>query len=80
MQMSRRMKLAEAKQYVANKLGGEILELTDEDVMYPLRQELAIGVATAGKTPAGTLAKCLIAELFEIEVNSVNLLKSMINR
>jgi len=80
MQMSRRMKLAEAKQYVANKLGVEIIDLTDEDVMYPLRQELGIGVVTAGETPAGVLAKCRIAELLEIEINSVNLFKSMINR
>ncbi len=80
MQMSRRMKLAEAKQYVANKLGVEIIDLTDEDVMYPLRQELGIGVVTAGESPVGILAKCRIAELLEIEINSVNLFKSMINR
>ena len=80
MQMFRRMKLAEAKQYVANKLGVEIIDLTDEDVMYPLRQELGIGVVTAGETPAGILAKCRIADLLEIEINSVNLFKSMINR
>ena len=79
MQMSRRMKLAEAKQYVADKLGVEIMDLTDEDVMYRLRQELGIGVVTAGETPAGILAKCRIAELLEIEINSVNLFKSMIN-
>lgn len=80
MQMSRRMKLAEAKQYVANKLGVEIIDLTDEDVMYPLRRELGIGVVTAAESPAGILAKCRIAELLEIEINSVNLFKSMINR
>ena len=79
MQMSRRMKLAEAKQYVADRLGVEIIDLTDEDVMYRLRQELGIGVVTAGETPAGILAKCRIAELLEIEINSVNLFKSMIN-
>jgi len=39
MQMTRRMKLAEAKRYVADKLGIDIIDLTDEDVMYPLRQE-----------------------------------------
>ena len=58
----------------------EIIDLTDEDVMYPLRQELGIGVVTAGETPAGILAKCRIAELLEIEINSVHLFKSMINR
>ncbi len=80
MQMTRRMKLAEAKRYVADKLGIDIIDLTDEDVMYPLRQELGIGVvmSTAGG-PEGILAKCRIAELLEIEINSVNLFKSMIH-
>jgi dimethylamine--corrinoid protein Co-methyltransferase len=34
MQMSRRMKLADAKQYVAEKLKVDVMDLVDEDVMY----------------------------------------------
>jgi dimethylamine--corrinoid protein Co-methyltransferase len=76
MQMTQKMKLPEAKQYVAKKLGVSILELTDEDVMYPLREELGIGVVTAkAGGPKGIMAKVRIANLLEIEINSVNLFK-----
>jgi dimethylamine--corrinoid protein Co-methyltransferase len=76
MQMTRKMKLPEAKQHVAKKLGVSILELTDEDVMYPLREELGIGVATAkAGGPKGIMAKTRIAKLLGIEINSVNLFK-----
>jgi hypothetical protein len=74
MQMTRKMKLPEAKQYVAEKLGVSILDLTDEDVMYPLREELGIGVVTAkAGGPKGIMAKARIARLLGIEINSVNL-------
>ena len=76
MQMTRKMKLPEAKQHVAEKLGVSILDLTDEDVMYPLREELGIGVVTAkAGGPKGIMAKARIAKLLGIEINSVNLFK-----
>jgi dimethylamine--corrinoid protein Co-methyltransferase len=76
MQMTKRMKLPEAKQYVAEKLGVSILDLTDEDVMYPLREELGIGVVMAAAGgPKGIVAKAKIAKLLDIEINSVNLFK-----
>ena len=79
MQMSRRMKLAEAKQYVANKLGIEIVDLTDEDVMYSLRRDLGIGIVTGDPgLSSGITAKCKIAELLEIEINSVRYFKSLL--
>jgi dimethylamine--corrinoid protein Co-methyltransferase len=76
MQMTQKMKLPEAKQYVAEKLGVSILDLTNEDVMYPLREELGIGVVTArAGGPKGILAKAKIASLLGIEINSVELFK-----
>jgi dimethylamine--corrinoid protein Co-methyltransferase len=79
MQMTQKMKLPEAKQYVAEKLGVSILDLTDEDVMYPLREELGIGVVTAkAGGPKGMMAKVKIANLLGIEINSVNLFKKML--
>jgi hypothetical protein len=76
MQMTKKMKLPEAKQYVAKKLGVSVLDLTNEDVMYPLREELGIGVVTAvAGGPKGILAKARIAKLLDIEINSVNLFK-----
>ena len=76
MQMTRKMRLPEAKQYVAKKLGVSVLDLTDEDVMYPLRERLGIGVTLAEAGGAkGILAKARIAKLLGIEINSVNLFK-----
>ncbi len=76
MQMTKKMKLPEAKKYVAEKLGVSILDLTDEDVMYPLREKLGIGVVMAkAGGPKGIIAKANIAKLLDIEINSVNLFK-----
>ena len=81
MQMSKKMKLPEAKKYVAEKLGVSIMDLTDEDVMYPLREELGIGVVTAkAGGPKGIAAKVKIATLLGIEINSVNLFKKMMEK
>ena len=77
MQMTRRMKLADAKNYMAGKLGVSLMDLVDEDVMYPLRKDLGLGVVTpqAGG-PEGMLAKCRAADLLDIEINSVQRFKS----
>jgi dimethylamine--corrinoid protein Co-methyltransferase len=77
MQMSRKMKLVDAKQFVAEKLKVNVADLVDEDVMYPLRKDLGIGVVSpeAGG-PEGILAKCRVAELLDIEINSVKRFKA----
>ncbi len=80
MQMSRRMKLAEAKAYVAQKLGIDVIDLTNEEVMREIREDLDIGIITSVAGSAkGIAAKWNIAELLEIEINSVNLFKSKLN-
>jgi dimethylamine---corrinoid protein Co-methyltransferase len=77
MQMTRRMKIADAKAYVAEKLKLDVIDLTNEEVMRPLREELGIGIVTAVPGAArGILAKCKIAELLEIPINSVDLFRS----
>ncbi len=79
MQISRKMKLLEAKKYVANKLGIEVIDLTNEDVMRPLREDLGIGIITSvAGSPKGIRAKIKIAELLEIPINSVILFKSQV--
>jgi dimethylamine--corrinoid protein Co-methyltransferase len=77
MQMTRRMKLTDAKAYVADKLSVDVKDLVDEDVMYPLRKELGIGTVTpeAGG-PEGILAKSRVADLLGIEINSVKRIRS----
>jgi len=76
MQLTRRMRLAEAKEYVAKKLKVALIDLSDECVMRDLRRELGIGTVTAlpGNTN-GIAAKLRIAELLGIEINCVNKFK-----
>lgn len=72
----RRMRLPQAKRYVADKLGVSVLDLSDPTVMRTLREELDIGVVTAVPGLAkGLEAKARIAELLGITINSVERLK-----
>ena len=68
MQMARKMRLPEAKQYVAQKLNVDPLDLVDECEMRFLREELGIGTITANPgVPRGIAAKAKIGELLGIE-------------
>ena len=79
MQMSRKMKIHEAKTYVAKKLGVEVMDLTDEEIMRPLREELGIGTVTSvAGSPKGIRAKIKVADLLGIQIPSVELFKSQI--
>ena len=72
MQMSRGMRIEEAKAYVADKLGVSTLELVDPVVMSEIREELNIGmVMPLPKQANGMAAKFRIAELLGIEINCV---------
>mgnify|MGYP001212176184 FL=1 len=77
MQLIKKMKIAEAKQYVAKKLGIGIADLVDEEVMRQLREDLGIGTITSvAGSPKGIRAKLNIAELLDVPINSVGLFKS----
>jgi dimethylamine--corrinoid protein Co-methyltransferase len=77
MQLIKKMKLAEAKQYVAEKLTIEISDLTNEEIIRQLREDLGIGTITSvAGSPKGMRAKLKIAELLGIRINSVELFKS----
>ena len=63
----KKMRLAEAKRYVADKLGVGEFDLSDSTVMRTLREELDIGVVTAVPGLAkGLEAKARIADLLDI--------------
>ncbi len=80
MQMTRKMKIDAAKQYVADKLGIEVIDLTNEELMRQIREDLDIGIITSVAGSAkGIAAKWKIAELLDIEINSVNLFKSKLS-
>ena len=76
MQLSRKMRINEAKRYVADRLHVSPLDLSDPTAMRLLREELDIGVVTAVPGIAkGMAAKVRIAELLDIEINSVEQFK-----
>ena len=70
------MRLPEAKQYVAHKLGVSVADLSDSTVMRGVREELDIGIITAVPGSArGLEAKARIADLLGIKINSVERLR-----
>jgi dimethylamine---corrinoid protein Co-methyltransferase len=76
MQLAKKMRLNEAKTYVAGKLGISVAELCDSTVMRRLREELDIGIITAVPGAAkGLEAKARIAELLDVRINCVERLK-----
>lgn len=79
MQMSKKMKIDEAKQYVAGKLGIAVIDLTNEDVMKEVRKDLDIGLVTAiAGASRGIAAKSRIADLLDITIPSVEMFKAKI--
>jgi dimethylamine--corrinoid protein Co-methyltransferase len=79
MQLIKKMKITEAKQYVAKKLGVETMDLTNEEVMRQLREDLGIGIITSvAGSPKGIRAKLKAAQLLDVRINSVELFKTQI--
>lgn len=77
MQMTRKMKINEAKTYVAGILGIDVIDLTNEEVMREIRKDLGIGTVTSiAGSPKGIRAKIRVAELLGINIRSVDLFKS----
>ena len=76
MQMTRGMKIDDAKKYVADKLNVSISDLTDPVVMTEVREDLEIGSLTPLPGCAkGIEAKLRIAEILDIDINCVRRLK-----
>lgn len=77
MQMTRGMKIGEAKAYVADKLSVSVSDLTDPVIMTEIREDLELG--TMNPLPGnakGLEAKIRIAEILGIEINCVRRLKN----
>jgi hypothetical protein len=75
------MKLKDAKEYVANKLGCSVMDLTDSAMMKEIRESLDIGTTLDRKHAAtGIMAKMKIAELLDIRIPSVEIFKKKIGK
>jgi dimethylamine--corrinoid protein Co-methyltransferase len=71
-QMEKKLKIREAKAYVAKKLDVEPITLSDEYAMTELRKKLDIGLIMALTGYAkGLAAKARIAKTCDFKINSV---------
>jgi dimethylamine---corrinoid protein Co-methyltransferase len=76
LQMSRGMRLTEAKEYVAGKLGCSVVDLSDSYAMEQIRGEKGLGRILDHSNlhpgePNAMMAKFRIAEVLGISINSV---------
>ena len=77
MQITRGMRLKQAKEHVAQKLGVSVMDLSDPVVMLDERKERGLGSSTeAGEIlyvddPVGIEAKFHISRLLDVPINSV---------
>lgn len=79
MQMLKGMKLKDAKEYVAGKLGVSVFDLSDSNLMKELREDLDIGtVLDRANASFGIEAKFNIARVLGISINSVDKFKRKI--
>ena len=77
MQMTRGMRIQEAKTYVADRLGIAVSELTDPVIMSEMREDLQLGAVTPHPGCAkGIEAKFRIAEVLGIDINCVQKFKA----
>ena len=82
MQMTRGMRLDEAKQYVAGKLGCTVGDLSDSYAMEQIRGEKGLGRILDHSNlhpgePNAMYAKFRIAELLDVPINSVERFKAL---
>ena len=74
MQLTRRMKIEQAKAYVAQKLNVDVSDLTDETTMAKVRSEQGLGSVIPDHIEyTGIAAKTKIAKLLDIHIHSVDL-------
>lgn len=78
-QMSKRMKIREAKKYVADKLGIDVMELADPIIMGEIREDLGLGtmMPTVGNVHKGMESRFQIAKVLDIPMNCVERFKKM---
>jgi dimethylamine--corrinoid protein Co-methyltransferase len=70
MEFAKSMRIKEAKEFVARKLGVTSGDLSDEHIMRDLREELGLGVITSvAGAPKGLAAKMNMEKLLGTRIN-----------
>ena len=81
MQLSKNMKIKEAKEYVAKKVGVDPFDLSDEYAMREVREELGIGVVTSVPgAPKGIAAKMNIEKALGIKIKSCDTFRNQLKK
>ncbi len=85
MQMTRGMRLDQAKAHVAERLGVNSAELSDPLVMHEVRRELGLGLIpvqelTYPNEPGAIEAKFHVSEVLDVPINSVQKFSEHIGR
>ena len=83
MQMTRGMRLDQAKAHVAGRLGVSTVDLSDPLIMHEARREFGLGLIpvqelTYPSEPGAIEAKFHISEVFDVPINSVQKFKEHI--
>ncbi len=80
MQLTKRMKIEQAKAYVAQKLDMNVRDLTNETVMNRVREAKGLSSVIPDHVEyAGIAAKSKIAKLLDITIHSVDLYEKHMN-
>jgi hypothetical protein len=78
-QLTHKMKINEAKKFVADKLGITVMELCDVVKMTEVREDLGLGLQVSyNDAYIGMEAKFKIAEVLGIKINSVERFKERV--
>lgn len=81
MQMTKKMKINEAKKYVADKLGVGVSELSDPIIMSEVREDLGLGtmMPAIGNVYKGMESRFQIAKVLDVKMNCVERFKKMVS-
>ena len=81
MQLTRKMKINQAKAYVAQKLDLNVQDLTNETIMNKVRAEKGFSSVIPDHVEyAGIAAKSKIAKVLDIPIHSVDLYEKHMNQ
>lgn len=79
MELSRNMRIDDAKKYVAKRLEMDVFDICDEEIMRERRMKEQIGVVDGAPNAAfGMTAKMNIEKLLDIKINSCEHVRQML--